>query len=586
MNSITIKYISIFVLAVYCTAIHADLKTDIGYRDLQAELNAQGKALPDGGGVQVLMAEACGNSVDDDNDPETPPICLAWLPHISNSQFQDKTLNDLSFSSPGFFSGHATTVASLFFGNSSAIADGIDTIDIYFADHWLEEGYLQATNPSLLPTISSNRIGNHSWVGTVGSEPEEQLIDSEILRRVDWLIDRDEFIQVVGLTNGSENPALLGSAFNVIAVGRSDGEHGQGSAAVDTSYQVGRTRPDLVAPLSTTSSATPVIASAAALLVETGHNEVSLSTDLQIISTTNRAGDAIYNAERSEVIKAILMAGADRNASDNDITNYRSTTSTQTNNGLDSRFGAGQINIANSYHILAAGEQNSSEDIPNGTGTIEPTGFDYDPVFGGVSASNTEASYTFSTGSEAESLYVSLVWNIKINEGQNGEFDGTALLHDLNLNLFDVTENPTLIASSSSDNENTENLWVALNSNRDYVLKVVAAANQTAFKWDYAIAWRRQADTDHDGIANNKDNCILIANANQLDSNSDGFGNICDADLDSNGLVSFADINLFRARFGTTDPDADFNGSGSVSFGDLDIFRSLFGQPPGPAGEL
>jgi hypothetical protein len=92
------------------------------------------------------------------------------------------------------------------------------------------------------------------------------------------------------------------------------------------------------------------------------------------------------------------------------------------------------------------------------------------------------------------------------------------------------------------------------------------------------------ADTDQDGIADNIDNCTLIANTDQRDTDGDGFGNQCDADLDNNGAVSFNDLNLFRARFGTSDQDADFDGNGSVSFADLDIFRSLFNHPPGPSG--
>ncbi len=90
-------------------------------------------------------------------------------------------------------------------------------------------------------------------------------------------------------------------------------------------------------------------------------------------------------------------------------------------------------------------------------------------------------------------------------------------------------------------------------------------------------------DTDNDGIDDSQDNCIEIPNSNQRDSNGDGFGNVCDADLDNNGTVSFADLNLFKSKFGTADQDADFDGNGSVSFADLSILKSLFGHPPGPA---
>ncbi len=93
-------------------------------------------------------------------------------------------------------------------------------------------------------------------------------------------------------------------------------------------------------------------------------------------------------------------------------------------------------------------------------------------------------------------------------------------------------------------------------------------------------------DTDEDGIIDLDDNCTIIANPDQRDTDNDGFGNLCDADFDNNGLVSFADLNQFRENFGTSNPDADLDGSGSVSFHDLDIFRNLFNLPPGPAGGL
>ncbi len=92
-------------------------------------------------------------------------------------------------------------------------------------------------------------------------------------------------------------------------------------------------------------------------------------------------------------------------------------------------------------------------------------------------------------------------------------------------------------------------------------------------------------DTDNDGIPDSSDNCTLIANPDQRDTDQDGFGNICDADLDNNGSVSFADLNIFRSYFGSQNLDADFDGNGSVSFADLNIFRQLFGLPPGPSGQ-
>nr|WP_305000427.1 hypothetical protein [Thiohalobacter thiocyanaticus] len=69
----------------------------------------------------------------------------------------------------------------------------------------------------------------------------------------------------------------------------------------------------------------------------------------------------------------------------------------------------------------------------------------------------------------------------------------------------------------------------------------------------------------------------------QRDTDGDGYGNRCDADLDNSGLVNLADFSLYRQRYGTDDADADFNGDGIVNLSDFSIFRSFYGNPPGPS---
>lgn len=91
-------------------------------------------------------------------------------------------------------------------------------------------------------------------------------------------------------------------------------------------------------------------------------------------------------------------------------------------------------------------------------------------------------------------------------------------------------------------------------------------------------------DTDSDGIADSVDNCSTVANVDQRDTDGDGYGNLCDADLDNNGFVNFSDLSLFKQRFGTSDTDANLDGIGIVNFADLAIFKSLFGRAPGPSG--
>ena len=46
-------------------------------------------------------------------------------------------------------------------------------------------------------------------------------------------------------------------------------------------------------------------------------------------------------------------------------------------------------------------------------------------------------------------------------------------------------------------------------------------------------------DTDDDGIPTTLDNCTLVANADQRDTNGDGYGNVCDPDLNNDGIVNY-----------------------------------------------
>lgn len=265
---------------------------DIGYTALQNQLGA---AAPTGAGVRVSHVEAPINDVSGGASP-------IFMPNPSTLEFSGKTITAITPNLSGSYSDHATTIGTLFYGTTGSIASGISTINVYEANDWFNS----LRTPFWQATTSADRVLNHSWVGGGA----DAYGDGLILRWVDRQAVLNESIQVVGLTNGPGNSPLLGgSGYNVIAVGRSDGFHQQGSVAVDSVYGAGRTVPTLVAPMGTTSAATPVVSAAAALLVQTGHQGgLSLSEG----STTIAGVGTVYNAERSETIKAALMAGADR----------------------------------------------------------------------------------------------------------------------------------------------------------------------------------------------------------------------------------------------------------------------------------
>lgn len=89
-------------------------------------------------------------------------------------------------------------------------------------------------------------------------------------------------------------------------------------------------------------------------------------------------------------------------------------------------------------------------------------------------------------------------------------------------------------------------------------------------------------DTDGDGIEDTLDNCRLVANPNQSDADEDGFGDICDGDLNNDGATTAQDTTILRSHLGTSNPVADLTGDGFVNAKDTTMLRGLVGSPPGP----
>jgi subtilisin-like proprotein convertase family protein len=104
---------------------------------------------------------------------------------------------------------------------------------------------------------------------------------------------------------------------------------------------------------------------------------------------------------------------------------------------------------------------------------------------------------------------------------------------------------------------------------------------------DWCVSARVQAipdtDADGDGVFDSVDNCQTVANPAQIDSDGDGYGNLCDADLNNDCIVNAGDLGLLRSRFFSPDADADFNSDGVVNAADLGILKQAFFAAPGPS---
>lgn len=78
-----------------------------------------------------------------------------------------------------------------------------------------------------------------------------------------------------------------------------------------------------------------------------------------------------------------------------------------------------------------------------------------------------------------------------------------------------------------------------------------------------------EGDSDGDGIFDMVDNCPSDANADQLDLDGDGLGNVCDADADNDGVANLDDNCPLLANPDQIDADNDGFGDACVAPGSL-----------------
>lgn len=110
----------------------------------------------------------------------------------------------------------------------------------------------------------------------------------------------------------------------------------------------------------------------------------------------------------------------------------------------------------------------------------------------------------------------------------------------------------------------------------------------------YATPALADPDADGDGVPDAADNCVAVSNANQRDTNLDGFGNACDPDYDDNGAVNPTDYAAFAASYFLSSqsptwnkyyhPNLDSNGDNVINPTDFFVLAARYLLPPGPSG--
>lgn len=97
-------------------------------------------------------------------------------------------------------------------------------------------------------------------------------------------------------------------------------------------------------------------------------------------------------------------------------------------------------------------------------------------------------------------------------------------------------------------------------------------------------------DTDSDGIPDEWDNCLDDSNTAQGDWDLDGYGDVCDQDINNDGAVGVPDFNAFITGFGKGPGQPgynaclDFTGDGPVGVPDFNVFIAAFNGTPGASG--
>ncbi len=338
-----------------------------------------------------------------------------------------------------FSSGHATAVGSYWYGApSSGVSPAMSTLVSMSADSFIDTAALQVlsgTAPVVNPSLAVPSVVNASWVGA----SPVAAINVDILRRADYLVDRDGITVVAGLDNngGGTPSALLGQGYNTIAVGRSDGGSAGGLSTVDGT---GRVVVDVVAPLAASSFAAPLVAGTVVLIADRAQETPALA-----------------NADDPRVTRSLIMTGAEK------LVGWANS-STQP---LDLFQGAGELRVNNTYDVLMAGEKT--------VGSVS-TLRGWDLGSGAVGVQYYLVDNTMETGH----LAVTLAWNRVTGDptdptgtDRTGSanfvaMDGydvlaSSLLADLNLEVWstDGVNTPvSLLASSLSTVDNVEHIYL------------------------------------------------------------------------------------------------------------------------------
>ena len=354
----------------------------------------------------------------------------------------------------GTESGHADAVGRNIFGATQGVAPGIAHVDNYEADFFY---YVDVVTNIGVPDSVVNQ--SFAFFIDVASQlPIDSAYDNYTVSNGTIFCSA-----VNGLNYGVGPP---GTAYDCIGVGA------YGVNAVVTTgptFDNGRSKPDIVAPGMETSYTIPYVTGAAAVLLQA--------------ATRGDGGSATASAGDRRTIKALLLNGA-----------LKPFDWTHTTNApLDTRYGAGVLNLFRSYQQLAGGQQAYSAENTVLSGDAHP------PISGGPAITNA-LGWDFETISTPPLNDTDTVNHYLFNAAANATFTATLVwerqagmtgINNLALFLYDAT-NGAALACSVSLVDNVQHLYIPHLPPGTFDLEVIkqgALSNSVTTSEIYALAY-------------------------------------------------------------------------------------------------
>ena len=372
--------------------------------------------------------------------------------------------------SVGGESGHANGVGGDFYGMSAGVATNVAHVDNYEADYFIQN--IIEPTPYFPPNINDPVVNQSFTFGALATN-SQATIDSAY----DNYAAQYSTLFISAADNLGISPTVSapGTSYNCISVGAYANFTNYNS--IGPTEDNGRSKPDITAPAGETSVSTPQVAGAAAVLMQAG-----LRGDGG--SDTNSAADM-------RTVKALLLNGAVKPA---DWMNVAPSP-------LDYRYGAGVLDVFNSYKQLAGGKHGfivstttgstGGVHLPTGAaGTVGVlSGWDFNTNSSSSTTDGVNHYYFNVTNSVSNATFTAtatLVWN----RHYNPTFQIAPIgINNLGLFLYNAA-NSNLVLSSTSTVDNVQHIFVPKLAPGRYDLQVLKNGGTSVSASEaYAMAW-------------------------------------------------------------------------------------------------